>query len=63
MAKDCDIILRDSNESILETISAIKLEEQLRPALAEANYIAIREKSASLQQIISSENLVLNKIE
>lgn len=44
LARECDISLGANNKEIGETISSMKMEEQFRAAMAEANYKAIREK-------------------
>jgi hypothetical protein len=52
IASDCDIILGNNDKEIEETLNSIKLEEQLRVAMAEAKYIllAMRSRYSNMSQ-------------
>jgi hypothetical protein len=63
IAKDGDIKLGEGTEEILENICAIKLEEQTRAMLAEAQYKQRHEKMLTEKHAIEGENLTLACVE
>ncbi|CAN6339652.1 unnamed protein product [Urochloa humidicola] len=55
IAVNCDVILGTNREEVLETLSAMKLEEQARAALAEANYNRHLEEKLTDQHVLEGE--------
>jgi hypothetical protein len=63
IAANCDIVLGDSREETTENINAIRMEEKVRAALAEANYKNVQEVKLITQHALETENLSLEPIE
>lgn len=63
LAKDCDVILGVSREEVEETLDAMRLEECLRAAVAEASYKAKREGYLNSSGLLESANLALDKVD
>jgi hypothetical protein len=63
IAANCDIVLGDSREETTENINAIRMEERVRAALAEANYKNVQEVKLITQHALETENLSLEPIE
>jgi hypothetical protein len=56
IAANCDIVLGDSREETTENINAIRMEEKVRAALAEANYKNVQEVKLITQHALETEN-------
>ncbi|CAO2194224.1 unnamed protein product [Urochloa humidicola] len=63
LANDCDISLGADMAEIQETLSAMKIEEAARAALAEANYRYHMEQSLQNSHALEGENLMLQVID
>lgn len=63
LVNDCDIVLGNSNEEIEDSINGMILEEQIRAAVAEANYKANLLNNLLCSNLLEHENLELGKID